>query len=40
MWEPSQLTDNDLLRWWLYRESDSPPLPVQSTVVWVKLNQE
>jgi uncharacterized protein (TIGR03663 family) len=40
MWEPSQLTDNDLLRWWLYRESDSPLLPVQSTVVWVKLNQE
>jgi hypothetical protein len=38
MWEPSQLTDNDLLRWWLYRESDTAPLPVQVYVVWVKLN--
>jgi uncharacterized protein (TIGR03663 family) len=38
-WEPSQLTDNDLLRWWLYRESDSGPLPAQTDVVWVKVNQ-
>jgi hypothetical protein len=38
LWEPSQLTDNDFLRWWLYRESDSAPLPVQTYVVWVKLN--
>jgi len=37
-WEPSQLTDNDSLRWLLYRESDSPPLPAQTYVVWVKLN--
>jgi uncharacterized protein (TIGR03663 family) len=37
-WEPSQLTDNDLLRWWLYRESDSMPQPVRTDVVWVKLN--
>lgn len=40
LWEPSQLTDNDLLRWWFYRESDSAPLPVKTYVVWVKLNQE
>jgi len=39
LWEPSQLTDNDLLHWWLYRESDSAPLPVKSYVVWVKMNQ-
>ena len=38
VWEPSQLTDNDFLRWWLYRESDTAPLPVQTYVVWVKLN--
>ncbi len=37
-WEPSQLTANDYLRWWLYRESDSAPAPVQTYVVWVKLN--
>jgi uncharacterized protein (TIGR03663 family) len=36
LWEPSQLTDNDLLRWWLYRESDTAPLPVQTYVVWEK----
>jgi hypothetical protein len=39
LWEPSQLTDNDYLRWWLYRESDTAPLPVQTYVVWVKVNQ-
>lgn len=38
LWEPSQLTDNDSLRWWLYRESDTAPLPVQTYVVWVKVN--
>lgn len=38
VWEPSHLTDNDFLRWWLYRESDTAPLPVQTYVVWVKLN--
>jgi hypothetical protein len=38
LWEPSQLMDNDSLRWWLYRESDTAPLPVQTYVVWVKLN--
>ena len=37
-WEPSQLTDNDFLRWWLYRESDTAPLPAQTYVVWVKFN--
>jgi hypothetical protein len=37
-WEPSQLTDNAFLRWWLYRESDTTPLPAQTYVVWVKLN--
>ena len=37
-WEPSQLTESDILRWWLYRESDSPPAPAQTYVVWVKLN--
>ena len=37
-WEPSQLTDNDLLRWWLYRESNTAPLPARIYVVWVKLN--
>ncbi|HTP07474.1 MAG TPA: glycosyltransferase family 39 protein [Anaerolineae bacterium] len=40
LWEPSQLTDKDMLRWWLYRESDVAPLPAQSYVVWVKVNQE
>ena len=39
MWEPSQLTDNDFLRWWLYRETDTAPLPAQTYTVWVKLNQ-
>ena len=39
LWEPSQLTDNDMLRWWLYRESDVAPLPVRTYVVWVKANQ-
>jgi hypothetical protein len=38
LWEPSQLTDNDFLRWWLYRESDTAPLPTHAYVVWVKLN--
>jgi uncharacterized protein (TIGR03663 family) len=38
MWEPSQLTDNDMLRWWLYRESDVAPLPTRPYVVWVKTN--
>ena len=38
MWEPSQLTDNDFLRWWLYHESDTAPLPAQTYMVWVKLN--
>ncbi len=37
-WEPSQLTDNDFLRWWLYRESDTAPRPDQTYVVWAKLN--
>ncbi len=37
-WQPSQLTDNDFLRWWLYRESDAAPLPAQTYVVWVKVN--
>ena len=39
LWEPSQLTDSDTLRWWLYRESNTAPLPVRTYVVWVKLNQ-
>jgi uncharacterized protein (TIGR03663 family) len=39
LWEPSQLTENDFLRWWLYRESDIAPLPVKTYVVWVKVNQ-
>jgi uncharacterized protein (TIGR03663 family) len=39
VWEPAQLTNNGFLRWWLYRESDSPPLPAQTYVVWVKVNQ-
>ncbi|CAG0929999.1 hypothetical protein TFLX_01534 [Thermoflexales bacterium] len=38
LWEPSQLTAEDFLRWWFYRESSSAPLPVQTYVVWVKLN--
>jgi hypothetical protein len=38
LWEPSQLTDNDFLRWWLYRESDVAPVPTQTYVVWIKLN--
>jgi uncharacterized protein (TIGR03663 family) len=38
-WELSQLTDNDLLRWWLYRESDTAPLPTRTYVMWVKANQ-
>jgi uncharacterized protein (TIGR03663 family) len=38
LWEPSQLTDSDFLRWWLYRESDSLPTPAKTYVVWVKLN--
>jgi len=38
LWEPSQLTDNDFLRWWLYRESDTAPGAAQTYVVWVKLN--
>jgi hypothetical protein len=38
VWEPSQLTANDSLRWWLYRESDTAPRPAQTYVVWVKLN--
>jgi uncharacterized protein (TIGR03663 family) len=37
-WEPAQLSDNDFLRWWLYRESVAAPLPAQTYVVWVKLN--
>ncbi len=37
-WEPSQLTDSDFLRWRLYRESNTAPLPTQTYVVWVKLN--
>ena len=35
-WNPAQLTDNDFMRWWLYRESDLPPTPVQTMVVWLK----
>jgi hypothetical protein len=38
LWEPSQLTDNDFLRWWLYRESNTAAQPAQTYVVWVKLN--
>ncbi len=38
-WEPSQLTNNDSLRWWLYRESDAAPAPTQTYVVWVKTNK-
>jgi uncharacterized protein (TIGR03663 family) len=36
-WEAAQLTDNDFMRWWLYRESDLPPTPVQTMVVWLKV---
>jgi uncharacterized protein (TIGR03663 family) len=39
LWEPSQLTDSDFLRWWLYRESDLTPQPVQTYVVWEKVTQ-
>jgi hypothetical protein len=38
VWEPTQLTDNDFLRWWLYRESDTAPQPAQTYTVWAKLN--
>ena len=34
-WSPAQLTDADLLRWWLYRETDQP-IPLQTLIVWVK----
>lgn len=40
LWEPSQLTDSDVLRWWLYRESDIAPQPTQTYVVWLKVRQE
>jgi hypothetical protein len=36
-WDAAQLTDNDFMRWWLYRESDLPPTPVQTMVVWLKV---
>jgi predicted membrane-bound mannosyltransferase len=39
-WNPAQLTNNDIMRWWLYRESDLPPTPVQTMVVWVKPKQQ
>jgi hypothetical protein len=39
LWEPSQLTDSDVLRWWLYRESDTAPVPQQTYVVWEKVNR-
>jgi len=38
-WDPAQLTSNDVLRWWLYRESDLSPMPVQTMVVWLKSKQ-
>lgn len=38
-WDAAQLTDNDFMRWWLYRESDLPPTPVQTMVVWLKARQ-
>jgi hypothetical protein len=38
-WDPAQLTDNDVMRWWLYRESDVPPTPVQTMVMWLKSKQ-
>jgi hypothetical protein len=38
-WAAAQLGDNDFLRWWLYRESDLPPTPAQTMVVWLKVKQ-
>lgn len=38
-WDPAQLTENDLMRWWLYRETDLPPTPLQTMVVWLKVKQ-
>ncbi len=38
-WDTAQLTDNDFMRWWLYRESDLPPTPAQTMVVWLKVKQ-
>jgi predicted membrane-bound mannosyltransferase len=35
-WDTAQLSDTDFMRWWLYRESDLPPAPVQTLVVWLK----
>ena len=38
-WDAAQLSDNDFMRWWLYRESDLPPTPAQTMVVWLKVKQ-
>jgi hypothetical protein len=38
MWSSAQLTDNTLLRWWLYREADEP-IPLQTVVVWARPEQ-
>jgi hypothetical protein len=38
-WDTAQLTDNDFMRWWLYRESNLPPTPLQTMVVWLRAKQ-
>jgi uncharacterized protein (TIGR03663 family) len=36
-WEPSTLADDELMKWWLYRESTQAPLPEQTLVLWLNL---
>ena len=38
-WDTDVLTDSDLMRWWLYRESDVPPSPLRTYVVWINTDQ-
>lgn len=38
-WDTDMLTDNDVMRWWLYRESDAAPSPLRTYVVWVNTDR-
>lgn len=38
-WAPGQLVSNDQLTWWFYRQSLIKPIPVESVIVWVRVQE-
>ena len=39
-WQPSQLFTNDRLSWWMYRKSQSKPVPTQKAILWMKAEEQ